>query len=149
MVFTGIVSALLISPLLDRTNTHILGLKISSALIAALCTILPFVPQTHSVPALFLTFGLIGISVFLIQPALLETQAKWTHPVSPEFSSFICWSGAKVVAAAFTVVVGNVLVLDEPKSGQPEGSLFYGRLFVAIMCWGTVPCLFDDGGSEG
>ena len=141
MVFVGVAGSLVISPILDRTQKHILGLKIFAVLIAALCTVLPFIPQFGSIPGLFLIFGWIGVSVFPTEPATLETQANWTHPVSPEFSSFICWSGSKVVSAGFTVLVGKTLMLEEPRNGQPKGSLFFGQLFVAGMCWLCVPCV--------
>ncbi|KAK3708052.1 hypothetical protein LTR37_011745 [Vermiconidia calcicola] len=140
LVFVGILTAFIVSPILDRTKKHVLGLKVLVILIAASCTVLPFVPQTRSVPALMLVFAITGASTLSLQPCVLETQASWTHPVSPEFSSFICWSGAKVLAATFTIVVGNALALDEPRNGQPKGSLFYGQLLIAIMCWLTVPC---------
>jgi MFS transporter, FLVCR family, MFS-domain-containing protein 7 len=140
LIGVGVISAIIVSPVLDKTKRHSLGLKIFMTAIALSFTALPFVPQTKSVPALFIVFGAVGASVLAIEPCVLEVQASWTHPVSPELSSFVCWSGAKILAAVFTILVGNVLVLDEPKYGQPKGSLFVGQLFIAAMAWLCVPC---------
>lgn len=90
LVFVGVLTALIVSPILDRTKKHVLGLKVLVILIAASCTLLPFVPQTRSVPALMLVFAITGASTLSLQPCVLEIQASWTHPVSPKFSSFIC-----------------------------------------------------------
>lgn len=140
LIAVGVLSAVIVSPILDKTKRHTLGLKIFMIAIALSFTALPFVPQTQSVPALFIIFGLVGASVLSIEPCVLEVQASWTHPVSPELSSFVCWGGAKVLAAVFTLLVGSVLVLDEPKFGQPKGSLFVGQIFIAAMAWLCVPC---------
>ena len=98
------------------------------------------IPDDRSVPALFLILGAIGASALAAQPCVLEVQATWTHPVSPEFSTFICCAAGKVCTAVFVLLVGNIFVMDKPMSGQPEGSLFYGQIFLALMCWVTVPC---------
>lgn len=140
LIGVGVLCAVVVSPILDRTKRHTLGLKIFMTAIALSFTALPFIPQTKSLIALFVVFGLVGASVLSIEPCVLEIQASWTHPVSPELSSFVCWSGAKVLAAVFTLLVGSVMVLDEPKYGQPKGSLFIGQLFIAAMAWLCVPC---------
>lgn len=127
MIFIGLFSASINSPILDKIKRHTLGVKILSALIALLVTMLPFVVETGPVPGLLFIFALIGIAILPAQPAILETQADWTHPVSPEFSSFVYGSGAKVIAAMFTVVAGNVLMLDEEKDGKPKGSIPYAK----------------------
>ena len=145
LIFIGVLAAMIVSPILDKTKKHVLGVKVLAILISIFVTILPFVPKTRSIPGLLIIYALIGIAVLPIQPAILETQADWTHPVSPEFSSFICWSGAKVIAAVFTVIAGKALMLDQPKDGHPEGSIYQGQLFVAVMCWLTVPCLLVMG----
>jgi MFS transporter, FLVCR family, MFS-domain-containing protein 7 len=144
-VFSGILAAMIVSPILDRTKGHLLAFKILCVFIAASYTAYPFIPQTRSVPAVIFIFIIMGVSAITAQPPLLELQASWTHPVSPEFSSFICWGGARVIAATFTLIVGNALVLDEPQNGHPEGSLSNGLIFTAVMCWICVPLAWLTG----
>ena len=145
LVAVGIVTALILAPIVDRWKWHQQALKTITPIIALAYTALPFIPQTHSVPAIYLIYGIIGATSISLQPCILEIQASWTHPVSPEFSSFVCWSGARVITAAWTLIVGSALVLDKPKYGQPEGSLFLGLIFMTVVCWLCVPAVLLNG----
>ncbi|CAK3864356.1 Major facilitator superfamily domain-containing 7 [Lecanosticta acicola] len=139
LVFVGIATAMVISPILDRTQAHLIALKVIVIFTAAAYTALPFIPQTRSVAGLYIIFALIGAGSLSIEPCVLEFQAAWTHPVSPEFSSVIGWCGAKVIGAIFIIVAGDSLALKKPQEGQPVGSLFNGLIFIAAMCWVCVP----------
>ena len=139
MIFIGIILALVISPILDRKKGHLIAQKIIVPVIAIGYTILPFIPQTRSVAALYAIYAIIGGASLSMEPVALEFQASWTHPVSPEFSSVICWAGAKVMGAIFILAVGNDLWITNPEDGQPQGSLFYGLIFQFVMVWLCVP----------
>jgi hypothetical protein len=45
------------------------------------------------------------------------------------------------MSAVFTIVAGDVLLLKQPKEGQPKGSLFNGFLFIAGMAWLAAACV--------
>jgi MFS transporter, FLVCR family, MFS-domain-containing protein 7 len=137
LILVGIAAALIVSPILDRTRWHERAMKVFIVCLAASYTASPFVLGTHSVGALYAIYALIGIFSLSIEPCVLEFQASRTHPVSPEFSSVVCWSGAKVTGAIFTVVVGEVLVMKKPEEGQPTGSLFNGLLVIAGAAWAS------------
>lgn len=145
LIFVGIAAALIVSPILDRTKWHLSAMKLMVIIIAIAFTAVPFIPQTRSVAALCAVFAVLGAACLSIEPCVLEFQAAWTHPVSPEFSSVFCWAGAKVMGAVFTVVVGNELALEKPAEGQPVGSLFNGLIFMAVMVWLCVPGTLVNG----
>lgn len=109
LIFVGVAAALVVAPILDRTKAHLIATKVMVFFIAGAFTALPFVPESRSVAALYTVYALIGASSISLEPAALELQASWTHPVSPEFASVICWSGAKVVTALFTYIAGNAV----------------------------------------
>jgi MFS transporter, FLVCR family, MFS-domain-containing protein 7 len=135
LVFVGIAAAMIVSPILDRTKWHEPAMKVFCLCLAIIYTVCPFILNTHSVAALYAVYALIGAFSLSIEPCVLEFQASRTHPVSPEFSSVVCWSGAKVTGALFTILVGDVLVIKKPKEGQPRGSLFNGFLVIAGAAW--------------
>lgn len=145
LVFVGIGASMVISPILDRTKTHLIALKIIVFIIAGCYTAIPFIPQTHSLAGLFIVFAVLGASSLSIEPCVLEFQAAWTHPVSPEFSSVIGWTGAKVVGAILILAVGDWMALKKPQEGQPTGSLFNGLILIAAMCWVCVPLALITG----
>jgi hypothetical protein len=141
LLFVGIGAALIVSPILDYTKWHVGAMKVFVVIVAGLYTGLPWVPDSHSTVALYVIYATIGAFSLSLEPCVLEFQASQTHPVSPEFSSVICWCGAKVMSAVFTIVAGNVLLLKQPKEGQPKGSLFNGLLFIAGMAWLASACV--------
>ena len=143
LIFVGVFVALIISPILDRTKAHLITLKVLVVILASSYTVLPFIPETHSTAGLYVVFAFIGASSLSVEPCVLEFQAATTHPVSPEYSSVICWSGAKIMTALFTYVAGNALMLKRPEEGQPKGSLFNGFIFLAASLWITVSTLFS------
>ncbi|KAK4547661.1 hypothetical protein LTR36_000618 [Oleoguttula mirabilis] len=137
MVFVGIIAAAIASPILDRLQNHMLAVKCLTPVIAGSYLILIFIPQTHSVAGIYVIFAVIGAASFSITPGTLEFQAAWTHPVSPEVSSTICWSGGQLFTAIFIIVMDS-LVNKKTWHGQPPGSLAKGLVFQAAM---TVLCV--------
>ncbi|KAK5133799.1 hypothetical protein LTR08_007228 [Meristemomyces frigidus] len=143
-VLVGLVTAAAVSPILDRTNCHLLVIKIVTPIIAVSYLALAFIPQTHSVAGIYLIFSFIGAASFSLTPGALEFQAAWTHPVSPEISSTLCWGGGQLLSALFIIIM-DTLAENEPSGGQPAGSLFRGLVFQAIVVWGAVPCALLTG----
>ena len=141
LLFVGIGAALIVSPILDYTKWHVGAMKVFVVIVAATYTGLPWVPDSHSTAALYATYAIVGAFSLSLEPCVLEFQASSTHPVSPEFSSVLCWCGAKVMSAVFTIVAGDVLLLKQPAEGQPRESLFNGLLFIAGMAWLSAACI--------
>ena len=141
LIFVGIAAALIVSPILDRTKWHVPAMKVFVVIVAIAYTGLPWVPDSHSTGLLYATYAVAGAFSLSLEPCVLEFQASNTHPVSPEFSSVICWCGARVMSAIFTYVAGDALLLKEPKEGQPTGSLFNGLIFIAGMAWLATICI--------
>lgn len=138
-IVVGIVVAAILSPIMDRTKSHLLAVKVFVPLIASSYVALIFIPESRSTAGVYTVFSLLGAASFAIMPGTLEFQAEWTHPVSPELSSTICWAGGEIMSAIFVVVM-DALKLQEPWAGQPKGSLFRGLIFQAVLVWAVVPC---------
>ncbi|KAK4952621.1 hypothetical protein LTR10_009427 [Elasticomyces elasticus] len=144
MVFVGIVAAAVASPILDRLQNHLLAIQCMTPVIAASYLALVFIPQTRSVAAVYLTFALIGASSFSITPATLEHQGNWTHPVPPEISSTLCWTGGQLFTAIFMIVM-DALENKKEWLGQPAGSIAKGLVFQATMGALCVPLVLLNG----
>lgn len=138
MVIAGIIAAAIASPILDRTKSHLLAVKIIVPLIALSYTVFIFIPQTKSVAALFTIFAIMGATSFAITPGTLEYQAEMGHPVSPEILRVMCWSGGQLLSAIFIMVMQS-LTNAKPWAGQTPQSIFQGLVFQAVMVWAVVP----------
>jgi FLVCR family MFS transporter 7 len=69
-------------------------------------------PQTGSVAAPYAISALLGAASFSLVPIALEWLIEQTHPVSPEVTSTICWTGGSLLGACF------ILISDALKAGK-------------------------------
>ena len=138
MICVGIGEATIVSPILDRLRCHIIALKIIVPLLASTFIALIFVPQTGSAVGLYVTFAAMGATAFSITPCVLEFQSASTHPVSPEVSSVVCWTGGHLFQAALIVIMSSLTNTSEDL-GQPKGSLIKGYIVQAVLVWLVVP----------
>ncbi|KAF2720146.1 MFS general substrate transporter [Polychaeton citri CBS 116435] len=136
LIIVGLIASAIVSPLVDRWKKHLLTIKILVPLIASGYLILVFMPQTGSLVGPYFVFSLIGATSFSLLPCVLEYLVLVTHPVSPEISSTICWSGGQLLGAIFIIIMGQ---LKGGVEGEPKESLKRGLIFQAVIAWVVVP----------
>ncbi|OBT56206.1 hypothetical protein VE04_02862 [Pseudogymnoascus sp. 24MN13] len=95
----GLVAAAISSPILDRSKKFLLAIKIQSGR-AAPYTIL----------------AILGAASFTLLPVALEYVTELTHPVSPEVTSTILWSGGQLLGGLFIVISD---ALTDGENGGP------------------------------
>ncbi|KAH9816367.1 MFS general substrate transporter [Teratosphaeria destructans] len=138
LILVGLVASALVSPLVDRTKAYLWTIKLLVPLIAASYVILIFVPSTRSIAGVYTICAALGATSFALLPCALEYLVVVTHPVSPEITSTICWSGGQLLGAVFILVMGAL----EGEVGQPAGSLRRALIFQAVIaCVAVVPAL--------
>lgn len=136
LILVGLVSAAIVSPIVDRTKTYLIVIKAITPLIGILYIILIFMPGTRTLAGPYLICALLGATSFALLPVALELLSIITLPVSAEVSSVIAWSGGQVLGAIFIIVMD---ALQGGLSGEPPDSLKRALIFQAVIACVVVP----------
>ncbi|KAJ9631050.1 hypothetical protein H2203_001578 [Taxawa tesnikishii (nom. ined.)] len=136
MIVVGLIASAIVSPLVDRTKQYLLTIKILVPLIAVGYLALVFAPETRAVAAPYIICAVLGAASFSLLPCALEYLVEITHPVSPEISSTICWSGGQLLGAVFIIIMD---ALKGDWSGQPPDTMKRALVFEAVVSWLVVP----------
>lgn len=115
LIVVGLVAAAISSPILDRHKKFLLAIKIQIPLIAIAYLAFIWAPPTRGVGAVYAILAILGAACFTLLPVALEYITEITHPVSPEVTSTICWSGGQVLGGLF-IVISDALQ-DGPNGG--------------------------------
>lgn len=86
-----------------------------------------------------------GAASFSLVPVALEYLIEITHPVSPEVTSTICWSGGQLLGGAF-ILISGALRDSGPSDGsaddhsaRPPGNMYRALIFQTVMALVVVP----------
>ncbi|KAL8418698.1 hypothetical protein RB594_002057 [Gaeumannomyces avenae] len=118
LIVIGLVAAAVTSPIIDRTKAFILSVKILVPVIAVSYLVFIWMPETREGGGLagpYVILAVLGAASFSLVPVAVELLVEFTHPISPEVTSTLAWSGGQVLGACF------ILVSDALKAG-PDGS---------------------------
>ncbi|SMY22245.1 unnamed protein product [Zymoseptoria tritici ST99CH_1A5] len=138
LIFVGLGTAAVVSPIIDRTQAYLFTLKLLVPFIAIFYTILIFMPGTRSAAGSYIIFALLGAASFSLLPMALELLAITTFPVSPEVSSVVAWTVGQVLGAIFVIIM-DALQSTNGYNGEPAGSLKLSLIFQAALAWVVVP----------
>lgn len=136
LIFVGLASAAIISPIVDRTKKYTLFIKALVPVIAVAYLVLIFMPATRTVAGPWAVCAILGASSFALLPCALEYLALVTHPVSPEMTSTIAWSMSQLLGAICIVIMN---ALKGSWSGEPVNSMQRALVFQAVVAWVAVP----------
>ncbi|KAK5174180.1 uncharacterized protein LTR77_001260 [Saxophila tyrrhenica] len=136
LIFVGLASAAIVSPIVDRTKKYTPVIKALIPLIAASYLVLIWMPATRSVAGPFAVCAILGATSFSLLPCALEYLALITHPVSPELTSTIVWAMGQLLGAIFIVIMD---ALRGGATGEPAASMKRALVFQAVIAWVAVP----------
>ncbi|KAI9744779.1 MAG: hypothetical protein M1818_001704 [Claussenomyces sp. TS43310] len=140
LIVVGLVFAAVLSPIVDRTKKYLLTIKIMVPLVGLCYLAFIWAPPTHSLAAVYIILSVLGASSFSLVPVVLEYVIELTHPISPEITSTICWSGGQLLGGIF-IIISDALT-DGPNGGL-GGSAPYNMQralwFQAILALLVVP----------
>jgi MFS transporter, FLVCR family, MFS-domain-containing protein 7 len=139
LIFVGLGASAVVSPIVDRTKAYLLTIKVLVPMIAVSYLILIFMPGTRTVAGPYVIFAFLGATSFSLLPCTLEYLVIVTHPVSPEITSTIAWTGGQVLGGIFIVIMN---ALKGGLSGEPDGNMKRALVFVAVISWVAAPCVF-------
>jgi cyanate permease len=138
LIVVGLVASAIISPMVDRTKSYLITVKVLVPFIAVSYVILIFMPATQSIAGVYITCALIGGTSFSLLPCTLELLTLVTHPISPEVSSTIAWTGGQILGGVFIIIM-NALRSFGGSAGGPDGNMIRALIFQAVLSCIAVP----------
>jgi MFS family permease len=120
LIVVGLVTSAITSPLIDRSKKFLLAIKLQVPLVAICYLAFIWAPPTRTIAAVYTILALLGAASFSLVPVALEYVTEITHPVSPEVTSAICWSGGQLLGGIFIVVSDK---LQDGEGGGEGGSV--------------------------
>lgn len=139
LIVVGLVSAAVTSPILDRTKTFVATTKICVPIIAICYLVYVWVPGTHDSGGLagpYVVLSVLGAASFTLVPVVIELLVELTHPVSPEVTSAIAWSGGQLLGGLFIIISD---ALREGDDASPPQNMKRALIFTAIVSMVTMP----------
>lgn len=140
LIVVGLLTSAVTSPLIDRSKRYLLAIKVQVPIIAICYLAFIWAPPTRTVAAVYTILALLGAASFSLVPVVLEYLCEITHPISPEITSTICWTGGQLLGGIF-ILISDALT-DGPNGG-PGGSVPYNMQrtlwFQAVLALIVVP----------
>ncbi|CAD6439555.1 caa1c0b2-ed93-46c1-9f55-059eb5529149 [Sclerotinia trifoliorum] len=145
LIVVGLVAAAITSPLIDKTKTYLLAIKIQIPILSICYLAFTWAPQTRNLAAIYAILSILGAASFSLVPVALEYLIEITHPVSPEVTSTICWSGGQLLGGVFIIVSDKLRAkgvgdgsLDDG-STRPPGNMYNALVFQAVLAAVVMP----------
>ena len=145
LIVVGLVTAAVTSPIIDKTKSYLIAIKINVPIIAICYLAFTWAPGTRSIGAVYAILSILGAASFSLVPVVLEYLIEITHPVSPEVTSTICWTGGQLIGGIF-IVVSDALRDPGVSDGtadngtkRPPGNMYRALIFQTVMALVVVP----------
>ncbi|KAK0742433.1 major facilitator superfamily domain-containing protein [Apiosordaria backusii] len=138
LIVVGLVTSAITSPLIDRYKSYLLTIRIAVPLIGLCYLIFIFMPATRDsagVAGPYVIMAVMGAASFSLVPVVVEFLVELTHPISPEVTSTLAWSGGQVLGGVFIVVSGAL----KENEGSPRGDMERALIFHAVLALVAVP----------
>ncbi|KAK4103213.1 MFS general substrate transporter [Parathielavia hyrcaniae] len=153
LIVVGLVSSAAISPVIDRTKSYLLAIRVAVPLIALCYLAFIWMPGTREVggggvAGPYVLMAVLGAASFSLLPVVVEYLVELTHPITPAITSTLAWSGGQVLGGVFIVVSG---ALKAGEGASPPGDMRDALVFHAVLALAAVPLpmclgLFGRGG---
>lgn len=148
LIVVGLVTAAITSPILDRTKSFMLCIKLCVPILALCYLAFIWMPATHDLAGPYVVLAILGAASFAMVPVSLEYLIEVSHPCSPEVTSTAAWALGQLFGGCF------VLISDALKAGadaQPPENMDRALIFEAVIALAVAPlplCLGLFGRSE-
>ncbi|KAK4042397.1 major facilitator superfamily domain-containing protein, partial [Parachaetomium inaequale] len=139
LIVVGLVASAVTSPIIDRTKSYLLAIRVAVPLIGICYLAFVWMPSTRDgggVAGPYVVMAALGAASFSMLPVVVEYLVELTHPISPAVTSTLAWSGGQVLGGVFIVVSG---ALKDGEDGDPPGDMTDALVFHAVLALAVVP----------
>lgn len=137
LIIVGLVCSAIVSPIIDRTHSYFLALKICIPVNAACFLAFIWVPDGGKVAGPWVVGAILGAASFCLLPLALELSVEFTHPVAPEWTSSLLWCGGQLV--------GGIMILAMDAMKTKDGDMKWALVLQAALAAVVVPGAFLTG----
>jgi MFS transporter, FLVCR family, MFS-domain-containing protein 7 len=131
LIVVGLVSSAITSPIIDRTKSFLLTIKICVPVIAVCYFIFIWMPGTRSIAGPYVVLAITGAASFSLVPVALEYLCELSHPISPEVTSTVAWAGGQLLGGIF-IIIQNALQSGD--DADPPRNMSRALIFEAVIC---------------
>jgi FLVCR family MFS transporter 7 len=136
LIVVGLVASAISSPIIDRTKSFLLTLKILVPLVGISYLIFIWMPETRDVAGPYVVLAILGASSFSLVPVALEFLIELSHPLSPEITSTLAWAMGQLFGAIF-IIISDALAAG--KDANPPKNMKNALVFQAVLALAVVP----------
>jgi len=145
LIVVGLVTSAITSPIIDKTKAQLFAIKICVPIIAICYLAFTWAPGTRNLGAIDAILAILGAASFSLVPVVLEYLIEITHPVSPEVTSTICWTGGQLTGGCF-ILISDALRDPGISDGsadngtkRPPGNLYRALIFQSVIAMVVFP----------
>ncbi|KAF6830734.1 major facilitator superfamily transporter [Colletotrichum plurivorum] len=136
LIVVGLVASAITSPILDRTKSFLLAIKLAVPVIGLSYLAFVWMPETRNIAGPYVILAVLGASSFSLVPVALELLIELSHPVSPEVTSTIAWAGGQLLGALFIIISD---ALQAGADASPPRNMKNALIFQAVVALAVVP----------
>ncbi|CAF3539459.1 unnamed protein product [Fusarium graminearum] len=136
LIVVGLVASAISSPIIDRTKSFLLTLKILVPLVGISYLMFVWMPETRDVAGPYVVLAILGASSFSLVPVALEFLIELSHPLSPEVTSTVAWAMGQLFGAIF-IIISDALAAG--KDASPPKHMKNALVFQAVLALAVVP----------
>ncbi|KAF8533075.1 major facilitator superfamily domain-containing protein [Trichophaea hybrida] len=142
LIVTGLISTAIVSPIVDRTHSYFLAVKICVPIIGACFVAFVFAPKDGMLAGPFAVAAIMGGTSFCLMPLALELAVEFTYPVAPEWTSSLLWCGGQFIGAVMLLGMDAM----KTKNGDMKNALTLQAVLACVVVPGAF--LFSEGTRE-
>lgn len=145
LIVVGLVATGISSPIIDKTKSFLLAIKIATPLIGLSYLAFTFTPASRNELGPYIVLAVLGAASFSLMPVALEFVIEITHPVSPEVTSTICWTGGQILGGIFIIISGELRAAgksdgtEDDGSSRPPANMYNALVFQAVIAMFIAP----------
>jgi FLVCR family MFS transporter 7 len=138
LIVVGLIFSAILSPVIDRTHSFLLAIRLLVPLIAACYVAFIFAPHHGLLAPPFVVASILGAASFSLLPCALELAAEMTYPVAPEWSGNVMWAGGQFGGAILIIVGGQLKV-------GSKNDMTWALVLMAALAVAVAPGVFFIG----
>ncbi|ROW08264.1 hypothetical protein VMCG_03137 [Cytospora schulzeri] len=136
LIVVGLVSSAITSPILDRTKSFLLAIKLAVPIIGLSYLAFVWMPATRAMAGPYVVLAVLGAASFSLVPVAMELLVEITHPVSPEVTAALAWAGGQLLGGVFIIISD---ALRDGDQASPPGNMDRALVFQAVVAMVIVP----------